>query len=63
MRIIIGLNSPKTGSALMTPTTGFCGVMTWEMARATSYSSMRSRDGDRNGTATVSSSMLTEMPR
>src|SRR5438093_8223862 len=58
IRIIIGLNSPKTGNALITPTTGFCGVMTCEIARATSYSSIRSRVGDRNGRATVSSSML-----
>ena len=63
IRAIIGLNSPKTGSALITPTTGFCGVMTCEIARAMSYSNIRSRDGDRNGMATLSSSMFTATPR
>ena len=50
IRIIIGFICwPETGSGLITPTTGFSGVITREMAREMSYSSRRSRSGERNG--------------
>ena len=49
--IIAAIGLPLTGSALITPTTGFAGVVTREMARARSYSSSRSRVGTRKGIA------------
>ena len=50
---IIGLaGMPNTGSALITPTTGRSAWVTLAIARTISYSSNRSRLGDRKGIET-----------
>ena len=57
MRIIIGFaGMPKTGSGLMTPTTGFSGVATREIARENRIRATVRDSGSRNGIACFASS-------
>jgi len=61
---IIGLDGmPNTGSGLMTPITGFSGLVARTMMRAKSYSNNRSRLGARNGMDCTSSRHFTARPR
>ena len=63
MPIIGFIGMPNTGSPAITPTSGFVVVVTRAIARATSYSSSRSRSGESTGSASFWSAKLTARPR